>query len=106
MQSSFLYKLATNLEALCEKFKVVDECFHRVLHLCPVWWDTLSIICPDFPSWHVVQTLLYYPQALSHLSHPHQISVIAITPGANRNIKVHQVIRIIWLGFPQVILYA
>ena len=58
----------------------------------------------DLPSRHVVQALLYYPQTLSHLSHPHQVSVVTVTIASHRNIKVYQVICIIGLSFPQVIL--
>merc|ERR1719184_131577 len=91
-------------ESLGEEFKVVNKSFHRVLHLSSVRRYTLGIVSPDLPSRHVIQTLLYDPQTLSHLCHPHQVSVIAVSSGTNRHIKVHQVISIIGLGLPQVIL--
>ena len=89
-------------EALCEELEMVNESLHGVLHLCPVWRNTFGIISPHVSCWHVVQALLNDPQALPHLQHPHQVSVIAISPGPNGDIKVNQVISIIRLRLPQI----
>ena len=55
-------------------------------------------------SGHLVETLLYDTQTLSHLCHSHQISVIAVSIAAHRNIKINEVVGVIWLGLPQVVL--
>ena len=53
---------------------------------------------------HLVQTLLYDTQALSHLRHPHQISVITVSVAPHGNIEVDKVIGVIRLGLSQVVL--
>lgn len=53
---------------------------------------------------HLVETLLYDTETLPHLSHPHQISVVAVSVAADGNIEVNQIVGVIRLGLPQVVL--
>merc|ERR1719328_736124 len=59
--------------------------------------------CSYISGWHLIETLLNDSQTLSHFRHPLQISVIAISIGSHRNIKVNQVIGIIGSSFSNVI---
>ena len=53
---------------------------------------------------HLVEALLHDPQTLPHLRHALQISVVAVSVAAHRNVEIHQIIRVIGLGLPQIIL--
>ena len=53
---------------------------------------------------HLIETLLYDTETLPHLSHPHQISVVAVSVAAHGNIEVNQIVGIVRLGLPQVVL--
>ena len=53
---------------------------------------------------YLVETLLYDTETLSHLGHPHQISVVAVSVAAHGNIEVNQIVGIIGLGLSQVVL--
>ena len=53
---------------------------------------------------HLVEALLHDPQALPHLRHALQVSVVAVSVAAHRNVEIHQIIRVIGLGLPQIVL--
>ena len=53
---------------------------------------------------HLVEALLHDPEALPHLRHALQVSVVAVSVAAHRNVEIHQIIRVIGLGLPQIIL--
>merc|ERR1712025_787713 len=82
---------------------MMNKSFHGRLHLSSGGWNTLGVICSYISGWHLIETLLNDSQTLSHFCHPLQISVIAISIGSDRNIKVNQVVGIIGSSFSNVI---
>ena len=76
---------------------MVDEGLHGGLHLGPAGGHALGVVGPDVSLRHLVQALLNDPQALSHLEHSHQVAIIAVAVGTDRNVKVYQVICIVGL---------
>src|SRR5579871_1507610 len=43
---------------LTEKQKMVDKCFHILLHRCSRWWSDLVIFHFDRTCWHLIETLV------------------------------------------------
>lgn len=62
------------------------------------------MIVSSLTSWHLIEALLYDPQTLSHLRHPHEIPIITVAIAAHRNVKVNQVIGVIGSGLPDIVL--
>ena len=52
----------------------------------------------------LVETLLNDAETLSHLRHPHQISVVTVSVAAHGNIEIHQIVGIVRLGLSQIVL--
>ena len=75
----------------------MDERLHGSFHLGSAGGHALCVVRPHVALRHLVQALLNDPQALPHLQHPHQVAVVAIAVGADRHVKVHQVICVVWL---------
>ena len=83
---------------------MMDQSLHGGLHLSSGGRDALRIVGPHVSLRHLIETLLYDTETLPHLGHSHQISVIAVSIAAHRNIKINEVVGVIWLGLPQVVL--
>merc|ERR1719150_3148652 len=91
-------------EALGEELEVVDERLHGGLHLGPAGGNTLGVVRPHVACRHLVEALLHDPQTLPHLRHALQVSVVAVSVAAHRNVEIHQIIGVIGLGLPQIVL--
>src|SRR5690242_21840414 len=64
--------------ALSEQLEVVDQRFHRPLHLRSVWRAELVVLHLHRPRSHLVQALAYDLHALAHFGETHEIAVIAV----------------------------
>jgi hypothetical protein len=68
---------------------MLDACFHRPFHQHPKRGHNLGVFkyhrTLSFGGAQLFQALLHDPHRLTHLSHPHQISVLAVAMLADRN---------------------
>ena len=94
-----------HVEPFGVKLEVVDQRFHRGLHLRPLWRRHLTagkdIALP------LGRAQLFYGlfddfQGLAHLFHANEIAVIAIAVLANRDFEVELVVTLVWLRPAQV----
>lgn len=67
------------------------------LHLCPLGRRDFGIIHFDFSLGHLIEALQDDAQGLTHLLHAAQVAVVAVTPGADGDIKFHLVIDVVGL---------
>ena len=67
------------------------------LHLCPGGRDTLGVVRPDVPLRHLVEALLDDLERLPHLGHAAQVAVVAVALPTHRDVKVHQIVGVVWL---------
>ena len=91
-----------HVEALGVELEMMDQRFHRLLHLGALRRDDLAVTGRHRPIGHLVQTLAHDLRALADFLDPHHEPVIAVAAGADRNVKLHPVIDIIRLRLAQV----
>ena len=88
--------------ALGVEFEVVNERFHRGLHVGAPGWRDLVVLDHDRAFGHLLDALADDPQRLAHLLHAHQVSIVAIAVLADRNIEIHPVVDRVGLRFSEI----
>jgi hypothetical protein len=80
------------------ELEVVDQRFHRLLHLTAFRWNDLAVFAGDRTLRHLRQTLLDDLGTLVDFLHAHHEAVIAIGVRADGDVELHTVIHIV--GWP------
>ncbi len=88
--------------ALGIELEVVDQRFHRLLHLGARRRRHLAVVDLDRPRRHLLERLPDDAHRLAHLLHAHEVAVVAIAVLADRNIEIHLVIDVIGLRLAQI----
>ena len=81
---------------------MVDQRFHRALHLAALGRHHLAVEARHRPFGHLVEALLHDARRLAHFLDAHHEPVIAVEIGANRNVEVHAVIDVVGLRLANV----
>ena len=87
-----------DVEALGEQLEVMDQRFHRLLHLGALGREHLAVERGDRAFRHVVEALLHDPRRLADLLDPDHEPVVAIALGADRNVELHPVVDLVGLA--------
>ncbi|KAI6770051.1 hypothetical protein HG530_004680 [Fusarium avenaceum] len=77
--------------------EVVDKGLHVLLHRSSGRRRDLVILNTDRALGHLVKALVNNTEGLSELLHSAKVSVVTVTVGSNRNIKLNLVISVVWL---------
>ena len=92
------------METFSKELEMVNQLFHVGFHIFARRRGNFMVIC-DYRTRidaQPINALLDDLVRLTHFLHPHQIAVVTIAVGANRNIEIHLVIDFIGLFFAQV----
>src|SRR3974390_89803 len=85
---------------------MMDQRFHRALHLFAPRRDDLLIVDADRPlafmRFQLIDALLHNSHGLAHFLHAHKIAVVAVAVLANRNVEIELGIAFIGLRLAQV----
>src|SRR5690348_5609923 len=84
------------------QLEVMDQGLHVLLHVCAARGRDLEIVDTDGTSRHVVDALVNDAERLTHLLHTAKVTVIAVSLGADGDIKVNEVIGIVGLDLAQI----
>lgn len=77
--------------------EVVDKGLHVLLHCSSGRRRDLVILNTDRALGHLVKALVNNTEGLSELLHSAKVSVVTVTVGSNRNIKLNLVVSVVWL---------
>src|SRR3546814_1649235 len=91
-----------HVKAFGVELEVMDQRFHRLLHLAALGRHHLAVQRGDGPVRHVAQALLDDADRLAAFLHPHHEAVVAIAAGADGNVEVHAVVHVIGLAFADI----
>ena len=91
-----------NLEAFGVEFEVMDQRFHRLLHFRALWRRNLAVVAADRAFRHLLKTLLHNADGLTHFFNADHEPVVAIAARADRNVKIHFGIYVIWLALADI----
>ena len=80
----------------------MDQRFHRLLHFRALWRRNLAVVAADRAFRHLLKTLLHNADGLTHFFNADHEPVIAITTRADRNVKIHFGIYVIWLALADI----
>ena len=95
-----------HVHAFGVELEVMDQRFHRALHLAASGRRDLVVLYENGPSsvrrLQLLDALLHDADRLPHLLHADQVAVVAIAVSSDRNIEIHLRIAIIRLCLPQI----
>ena len=91
-----------HVKAFSVELEVVDQRFHRLLHLGALGRRDLAIIRADRAGRHLRQALLDDLRAFVDFLHAHDEAVVTVRIGADGNVEFHAFIHIVGLRFAQV----
>ncbi len=90
------------MEALGVKLEVMDQRFHRLLHLAALGRHDLAIEARDRPIGHLRQTLFDDPHRLADFLDADHEAVVTIAARAHRHVELHRGISVIGLRLAQI----
>ncbi len=76
----------------------MDQSFHVFFHCCSGRRGDLVVFDSDGAGRHLVETLVDDAEGLAELFHTAQVAVVAVSIDPDWDIKLHLIIRIIWLA--------
>src|SRR5690242_15751467 len=88
--------------AFSEELEVMDQRFHRPLHLRSMWRAELAILHLYRTRPHLVQALADNLHTLTHFGEPHEIAVVAITIPPDRHLEPDLGIFVVGLRASQI----
>src|SRR6516225_5440786 len=95
-----------HVDAFGVEFEVVDQRFHRALHLAASWREDLVVLDRHRPLAlrrpQLLDALPHDAHGLTHLFHADAVPVVAVAVLADRNIEVHFGIAFVGLRLAQV----
>src|SRR5262249_40875851 len=91
-----------HVKAFGVELEVVNQRLHGALHLASPRRRYLVIGRTMGPAWHPRDALLDDPEALAHLLHSDEISVVAIAVPADGNIELHSIVGHVGLRLAQI----
>ena len=95
-----------HLVALGVELEVMDERFHRALHLAALGRRDLAVVGAHRPfaaaRIELLAALLHDPGRLAHLLHADQIAVVAVAVLADGNVEIHLLVALVGLRLAQV----
>ena len=84
----------------------MDQFFHPGEDFFLGWQNRLVVGHVDRPARQFIQALMQNSHALAHFLHPHQITVVAISDGTNRNVELQLVVNQIRVDLAQIVLHT
>src|SRR6266567_7436935 len=95
-----------DVEALSVQFEMMDQGFHRALHLAAPRRHDLVVRIHHGPlplrRAQLLQTLFHDPHRLAHFFHADAVTVVAVAVLADRNIEIHFRVALVGLRLAQV----
>src|ERR1700745_4233823 len=93
-------------KAFAVEFEVMDQRFHRALHLGASWRKYLAVLDRDrtLPIWsaELRDALSHDAHRLAHFFHADQIAVVTVAVLADRNVEIHLRIGLIRLRLSEI----
>src|SRR5688500_1184077 len=79
-----------DIEAFSIQLEMMNQCFHRLLHLATLWWHSLAVKSRDrtftIRRVQLLDALPHNPRGLAHFLHANQIAIITVAVLADRDI--------------------
>src|ERR1700733_5154341 len=95
-----------HVKALGVELEVVDQRFHRALHLAPARRKDLVVLDRDRPlrfgQAQLFDALLHNAPGLAPLFHAEAVAVVAVAVLADRNVEIHRGVTFVRLRLAQV----
>src|SRR5690606_15949937 len=84
------------------ELEVVDQRFHRALHLAARGWHHLAVVGRYGATRHLLDALADDPHALAHLFHAADVTVETVAVPADRNVEIVLFVTVIGLRLAQI----
>ena len=88
--------------ALGVELEMMDQRFHRMLHLGARRRRHLAVVDLDRPGRHLRERLADDAHRLAHLLDAHEVAVVAIAVAADRHVEIHLVVGVVGLRPAQI----
>ncbi len=92
--------------AFSEEQEVVDQSLHVFFHCCSGRWGDLVVFDSDGAGRHLVEALVDDAEGLAEFFHAAQVAVVAVSIYPDWDVKLHLIIRIIWLALAYIPRYT
>src|SRR6185312_11482354 len=70
------------------ELEMMNQCLHTACDLPLGWWGYFGVLHAIWAGGNAFQGLVHNPQALLHLKHAHQVTIIDIAVGTHWDIKI------------------